>query len=136
MLPCALVIVPHPLSRLNLAWIIFSLPSSGEERSLWVKTLKMFNNALKYSRYMEFTWSIERSIYQNVSRGLKTTWKFWIARSKQQNVYNVCVQNYGYVLVRLPALNINIHFCSSWIIHVFALLNISSGNNMTSENDI
>jgi hypothetical protein len=54
----------------------------------------MFYNASKYSRYTKISWSIERIIYRNVSRGLKTarTCKFWIARSKQPHVYNVYMQ--------------------------------------------
>jgi hypothetical protein len=46
-------------------------------------------NASKYSRYTKISCSIERIIYRNDFRGLKTTCKFWIARSKQQNVCNV-----------------------------------------------
>jgi hypothetical protein len=47
----------------------------------------MFYNASKYSSYTKISWSIERIICRNVSRGLKTTCKFWIAHSKQPSVY-------------------------------------------------
>ena len=52
----------------------------------------MFYNASKYSSYTKISWSIERIICRNVSRGLKTTCKFWIARSKQPSVYKLCLQ--------------------------------------------
>jgi hypothetical protein len=52
------VTLPNPLSRL-LTLIIYSLKSSGEERNLQVKTLKMFYNASKYSSYTKISWSIE-----------------------------------------------------------------------------
>jgi hypothetical protein len=55
-------------------------------------------NTSKYSRYIKLVGQL-KGLFRNhyVSRGLKTTCKFWIARSKQPNVYKLqCLQKYIY----------------------------------------
>jgi hypothetical protein len=50
-------------------------------------------NTSKYSRYTLKLVGQLKGLYRNVSRSLKTTYKFLIARSKQPNVYKLqCLQ--------------------------------------------